>query len=115
MPSSAIVTVNDVNYAYVVNGDSTVSKREVKLGGNVDGVVQLLSGAEEGETVVIQGQTSLADGSRIQDITNGMSTAQKPDVQDKAAPDGKQGSGKGEWSGKGDGSGKREGGNGGNR
>ncbi len=77
MPSSAIVSVNDVNYAYVVNADSTVSRREVKLGGNVDGMVQLLSGCSEGETVVVQGQTSLADGSRIQDITNGVSSQKK--------------------------------------
>ncbi|WP_242457192.1 efflux RND transporter periplasmic adaptor subunit [Treponema zioleckii] len=68
MPATSVVQNGDKYYAYAVNDDSTVSKREVTLGKNVDGMVQLLSGVSEGEKIVIQGQTSLADGSKIKDI-----------------------------------------------
>ncbi len=68
MPATSVVQNGDKYYAYAVNDDSTVSKREVTLGKNVDGMVQLLSGVSEGEKIVIQGQTSLADGSKVKDI-----------------------------------------------
>ena len=72
MPNDSLVQNGDKFYAYVVNSDSTVSKREVKLGNSVDGIVQILQGVTAGEKVVTQGQTSLGDGSKIQDITNGV-------------------------------------------
>lgn len=70
MPKDSLVQNGDSYFAYVVNEDSTVSKREVTLGNSVDGVIQILSGVKAGEKVVVQGQTSLGDGSKIQDITN---------------------------------------------
>ena len=73
MPKDSLVQNGDSYFAYVVNEDSTVSKREVTLGNTVDGIVQILTGVKAGEKVVVQGQTSLGDGSKIQDITNGVS------------------------------------------
>ena len=72
MPKDSLVQNGDSYFAYVVNEDSTVSKREVTLGNTVDGIVQVLTGVKAGEKVVVQGQTSLGDGSKIQDITNGV-------------------------------------------
>ena len=72
MPSDSLVQNGDNFYAYVVNSDSTVSKREVKLGNTVDGIVQITSGLAAGEKVVVQGQTSLGNGSKVQDIGNGV-------------------------------------------
>mgnify|MGYP002624853507 CR=1 FL=1 len=72
MPSDSLVQNGDDYFAYVVNSDSTVSKRKVKLGNTVDGVVQILDGVTAGEKVVVQGQTSLGNGSKVQDITNGV-------------------------------------------
>ena len=72
MPVDSLVQNGDEYFAYVVNEDSTVSKRKVTLGNSVDGIVQILSGVNEGERVVVQGQTSLGDGSKVQDITNGV-------------------------------------------
>ena len=46
-----------------------MEKRKVTLGKSVDGIVQILSGVSGGERVVVQGQTSLGDGSKIQDIS----------------------------------------------
>lgn len=70
MPSDALVQLNDENYAYVVKEDSTVERRKVVTGNSVDGKIQITEGVNEGEKVVIQGQTSLNDGSKIRDIGN---------------------------------------------
>ena len=70
MPAQSLVTYNDNFFAYVVKDDSTVERREVTLGENVGGTVQIISGLKEGERVVIQGQTSLSDGAKIRDISS---------------------------------------------
>ena len=65
----ALVNNNDEYYLYVVNEDGeTVSKRKVSLGKNVDGKYQILDGVGVGETVVIEGMLTLANGSKIKDI-----------------------------------------------
>lgn len=79
MPSDALVSLNDELYAYVVKEGSTVERRKVKTGETVDGIVQILEGVKEGEKVVIQGQTSLNDGSKIRDITSGVQKDEKKD------------------------------------
>ena len=71
MPVDSLVQNGDDYFAYVVNEDSTVSKRKVTLGNSVDGIVQILDGLKAGEKVVTQGQTSLGEGSKVQDISNG--------------------------------------------
>ncbi len=69
MPADALVSLNDVLYAYVVKEGETVERRKVSTGETVDGIIQIIEGISEGEKVVIQGQTSLNDGSKIRDIT----------------------------------------------
>lgn len=68
MPSDALVQNGDDFYAYVVKDDSTVSKVKVERGQSVDGMIQILSGVNAGDKVVIQGMTSLGDGSKIQEV-----------------------------------------------
>ena len=73
MPSDALVQNGDDFFAYIVNssGDSeTVSKVKVEKGKTVDGYVQILSGVKAGDKVVVQGMTSLGDGSKILDISS---------------------------------------------
>lgn len=70
IPQDSLVNNNDKYYLYVVNDDgNSVSKREVTLGKNVDGYYQILSGIKVGETVVVEGMLTLADGSLIKDIS----------------------------------------------
>ena len=83
MPSDALVQLNDENYAYVVKEDSTVERRKVVTGKSVDGKIQITEGISEGEKVVIQGQTSLNDGSKIRDIGN--AGAKSADTEDTGA------------------------------
>lgn len=50
------------------NEGETVSKVKVEKGNSVDGYVQILSGVKAGDRVVVQGMSSLGDGSKILDI-----------------------------------------------
>ena len=84
VPKSALVTNEDKYFAYVMQGDSTVEKREVSLGEEVDGIVQIVSGLRQGERVVIQGQTSLSNGAKVKDIT-GAAEALNEKYSDKEA------------------------------
>lgn len=68
MPSDALVQNGDDFFAYVVRSDNTVSKIKVEKGESVDGYVQILSGVNAGDKVVIQGMTSLGDGSKVQEV-----------------------------------------------
>lgn len=68
MPSDSLVQNGDDFFAYVVRSDNTVAKMEVEKGESVDGYVQILSGVSAGDKVVIQGMTSLGDGSKVQEV-----------------------------------------------
>lgn len=67
VPDRAIVkqTGSGNKYVYVLNG-STVSYKRVELGRRLDNAYELISGIEDGDTVVITGQTRLADGVRVE-------------------------------------------------
>ena len=83
MPLDALVTKDDKYYAFVVKGE-TVERREVQLGKSVDSLAQILSGLSAGEKVVTEGQTSLSDGAKIRDITNGVQADSSDDGQKKS-------------------------------
>ena len=70
LPSDAVVTKGDKPYLYVVKSDDTVEQREITLGQSVDGVVQVLSGIEEGERVVVEGGQVLSNGVKVRDISS---------------------------------------------
>lgn len=63
VPDRAIVkqTGSGNRYVYVMH-DGRVSYNRVELGRRLDNAYELLSGVEPGDTVVISGQTRLADG-----------------------------------------------------
>ena len=58
----------DGAFVFVVRSDGTASKRRVVRGAAVDGRAEVVSGLEEGETVVIEGAAALADGAAVRDI-----------------------------------------------
>lgn len=69
IPASAVLEKSGKKYIYIVNSDNTVSEREVVLGNTVDNVVQLLSGVNEGEKMVVEGMRVLGNGSAVKDIS----------------------------------------------
>lgn len=67
VPDRALVkqTGSGNKYVYVLNGN-TVSYERVEVGQRLDDAYELLSGIEDGDTVVITGQTRLADGIEVE-------------------------------------------------
>lgn len=65
----AFVENSDEYYLYVVKEDSSVTKRKVKRGKNVDGNYQVIEGLSDGEIVVIEGMLSLYEGAKVRDIS----------------------------------------------
>ena len=65
----AFVENGDDYYLYIANEDSTVTKRKVKLGKNIDGYYQVIESLSDGEVVVLEGMLSLYDGAKIKDIS----------------------------------------------
>jgi multidrug efflux pump subunit AcrA (membrane-fusion protein) len=65
----AVLSDASGSYVFIVNDDSTISRRSVTTGVSVDETVELASGVAEGELVVIEGASVLVDGATIKDIT----------------------------------------------
>ena len=71
IPSSAVINRFGEQYVYVVTQDdedpefTVVRKRIIVPGIIIDGIVEVSSGLESGEEIVVRGQTLLDDGSRV--------------------------------------------------
>ena len=90
----AFVENSDEYYLYIVKDDSTVTKRKVARGKNVDGYYQVIDGVSNGEVVVLEGMLSLYEGARVRDISGNV------EFVEAAPPAGKPGDGKGAPGGK---------------
>ena len=74
-PNSLIVPMDAVMFdqgaessVYVVGGDKIARLRKVKLGLEIKGFAQVLSGLSEGEEVVTASQTNIKEGMKIKEI-----------------------------------------------
>lgn len=66
IPAHSIVRENDCAYVWVVKPDSTLSKREVTIGGfDGTGFVSITSGIDVGEEIVCSGVNMLKDGEKV--------------------------------------------------
>lgn len=83
----AFVENSDEYYLYIVKDDSTVTKRKVTRGKNVDGYYQVIDGVSNGEVVVLEGMLSLYEGARVRDISGNV------EFVEPAPPAGKPGEG----------------------
>lgn len=68
IPDSGVVKMQGAGtrQVYILNPDSTVSLRNVEVGRHFDGKYEILSGLEEGETVVVKGQSALKSGVKVE-------------------------------------------------
>jgi RND family efflux transporter MFP subunit len=67
VPVDAVTEVGGQPAVYVVK-DNIAQLRPVGVGLSNDGQVEILSGVEEGDTVVIAGQGSLTDGAKVETV-----------------------------------------------
>lgn len=67
VPDGAIIKQqgSGVRSVYVVNGDNTVSSAQVTLGRHFGGKYEILDGLNEGDQVVVKGQSALRNGSTV--------------------------------------------------
>jgi RND family efflux transporter MFP subunit len=70
IPQEAIVEYRGTQVVYVVDkaipdGIPQVTMREVHVGANVNGEVEIKNGLKAGESVVVQGQQFLSDGAAV--------------------------------------------------
>ncbi|PYR27118.1 MAG: efflux RND transporter periplasmic adaptor subunit, partial [Acidobacteria bacterium] len=66
VPSQAVQTGQDGQFVFVVKPDSTVDQRPVTVTQRVGDNVVVDKGLEPGETVVMEGQLRLEQGTRVQ-------------------------------------------------
>ena len=68
VPDAAVLKQqgSGLRYVFVANGDGTVSTRTVEPGVHFDSSYEILSGLQEGDRVVVKGQTSLKNGSTVE-------------------------------------------------
>ncbi len=64
VPRIAVLRDHEERVVYIVDGDTAV-RRVVEIGFEDDRFTEVLAGLGEGESVVVQGQRSLADGQKI--------------------------------------------------
>ena len=81
IPKDAVVEQDENSYLYIVNDDNTVSKRVVKLGKSVDGIIQVVDNVMPGERVVVDGMLAISDGVKVYDISNPVKEEAKADTQ----------------------------------
>ena len=70
LPDTAVLKQqgSGVRTVFVLNSDNTVEARIVTLGLHFDGNYEILSGLEEGETVIVTGNSSLNGGDKVEVI-----------------------------------------------
>ncbi len=77
VPADAVVLNDDgTAYLFVVNDNSTVSRREVKTGKSVDSMIQITDNLMAGEKVVYEGMLSLSEGAKVNDLSSQNLTVQ---------------------------------------
>ncbi|MDB5888560.1 MAG: efflux transporter periplasmic adaptor subunit [Rhodocyclales bacterium] len=65
VPSQAVESGVDGPYAFVINADSSVSIRQLKVGADTDGYRVVMSGLAAGERVVTTGQAQLRNKTKV--------------------------------------------------
>jgi membrane fusion protein, multidrug efflux system len=70
IPKRALVQQDGQTYVFVADG-AQAQRREVKLGYESNGAVEILEGVQLGDNVVVAGQGSLKEGSKIKEVQGG--------------------------------------------
>ena len=66
IPRSAVIMEDDLSHVFVINEDSSASRRAIQLGFEDNSLIEVLDGLVKGETVVTAGKGSLSDGTRVE-------------------------------------------------
>lgn len=78
VPDEAVFAEGDRNFLFVVQPDSTVVRRAVKLGARQPGRVEVQEGLQGGEKVVRAGHQKLFDGAKVSPVESSAATPPSP-------------------------------------
>ena len=67
VPKQALVTREEKSVVYAVDADNTAHQKEVKIGAEQNGNVEILSGLKAGERIAKLGQYELSDGAKVKE------------------------------------------------
>ena len=71
VPETAIMTALGKQYVFVMNSEGNKAvQRNITTGMSVDGLVEVVSGINEGDRIIIEGMHLLYDGSSVRDISS---------------------------------------------
>lgn len=88
IPNRAVQEVLDRNFISLVDSSGTVEQREVKLGAQANGFVQIISGLSEGEQVIVDGHHKARPGMQVKAIAiDSAAVIESPAVIESAGPD----------------------------
>jgi membrane fusion protein (multidrug efflux system) len=65
IPEESLQPLGEQQFVFVVTDDSTVEKREIRIGGRRPGLVEVLEGLEAGEQVVTHGHMQIRPGAAV--------------------------------------------------
>lgn len=65
IPEKCVVSLGEKQFVFTAKSDGRVTRREVTLGSRRGGKVEVVSGINEGETVVTEGVAKLVDGMTV--------------------------------------------------
>ena len=68
IPDTSMMIVGNKTYVYKVSKDNIVNKTEIEIGIRDDGFIEIISGLNEGETVVAEGLKKVRPKSKIKPI-----------------------------------------------
>jgi membrane fusion protein (multidrug efflux system) len=66
IPRSAVITEDELSHVFVINDEGSAARRDVQLGYEREGLIEVMVGLAQGETVVTAGKGSLSDGSQVE-------------------------------------------------
>jgi hypothetical protein len=71
IPRTAVITEDDASHVFVINEDGNAHRRNVQLGYEREGLVEVIDGVNRGERVVTAGKGSLSDGTQVEVVNTG--------------------------------------------
>jgi membrane fusion protein (multidrug efflux system) len=74
IPRSAVITEDERSHVFVVDGNGSASRRDVQLGYERAGMIEVRDGVTDGETVVTAGKGSLSEGAKVEVIDTRLNT-----------------------------------------
>ena len=66
IPRSAVITEDEQSHVFVINDEGNTHRRAIQLGFENNGLIEVVDGLTNGETVVTAGKGSLSEGSRVE-------------------------------------------------